>query len=85
MPPPFGGGCEFQPDARSLDWQEKCEGGTFARFTLDLDPPAVGLGQFLADSQPQPDAFELGGEERLEQFLQVFGRDSRAGIFNSNQ
>lgn len=65
--------------------QPERESGALARFALHLDLSAVGLGQFLADSQPQPDALGFGGEQRLEKFFHVFRSDAATGVFDSDQ
>jgi hypothetical protein len=68
-----------------MDGQIQRERGSHTRFALDLDPASVCFGQFPADGQSQPDALGFGGEERLEEFFHIFGRDADASILDSDQ
>lgn len=53
----------------------------FSQFRLDVDISAVLVDNVMADHQPQAGPLCIfGGEEGVEQFLQILFRDSVARI-----
>ena len=70
----------FRPETTDSDsyhaWNPQGETGAIIVIRLNTDRSPVGLGQTPGDGQAQPGAIGFGGEEWLEQTLQVcFGYD----------
>src|SRR3972149_6586849 len=69
-----------------IDGQQHGEGGAQPGFTLDFDAAAMPRDDSKAHRQTQPGALSLGlgGEEGIEDALQVLLRDADPGVLNRN-
>src|SRR5581483_11355861 len=74
-------GCgELLPDRG--EWEGDVKMRPFTRVAFNLNVPAVILDDAVTDGQPETGSLAdlLGGEERVVNFREVFGRDAGAGI-----
>src|SRR5579872_4306311 len=71
-------------DTRAGRGQDEAEGGAAVHFTFDVDDAMVLLEDAAGNGKAQAGAFGLGGEERIEQPVNIFRWDADAVVLDSH-